>query len=75
MFYLISNALTLQNCITNMNIIKVGHVETEQYLPVELPHPTRIEDWGWSATVSCSEQRISDEIQFLNLDRILSNDE
>ena len=38
--------------------------------PVELPHPTRIEDWGWSATVSCSEQRISDEIQFLNLDRI-----
>jgi hypothetical protein len=36
--------------------------------PVELPHPTRIEDLGWSATVSCSEQRISDEIQFLNLD-------
>ena len=38
--------------------------------PVELPHPTRIEDLGRSANVSFSEQRISDEIQFLNLDRM-----
>ncbi|MGB0004996.1 MAG: hypothetical protein WBP74_10100 [Nitrososphaeraceae archaeon] len=70
MFYLISNALTLQNCITNMNIIKVVMWRQNNTQPVELPHPTRIEDWEWSATVSCSEQRISDEIQFLNLDRI-----
>ena len=30
--------------------------------PVELPHPTRIVDWGRSAFVSPSEQRISNEI-------------
>ena len=38
--------------------------------PVELPYPTPIDDLGRSADVSFSEQRISDELQFLNLDNM-----